>query len=111
MLCRRPALLCAALLRPAQVLCSTTCLLACLLSRQVLEMAGKMVAPGVTTDEIDKAVHKMIIEVGCPFLAARKCVRVVMDAVACRKLAPQAEGLARRRGLRLPATLPARSAQ
>ena len=27
-------------------------------------MAGKMVAPGVTTDEIDKAVHKMIIEAG-----------------------------------------------
>lgn len=27
-------------------------------------MAGKMVAPGVTTDEIDQAVHKMIIEAG-----------------------------------------------
>ncbi|KAL4445910.1 hypothetical protein ABPG77_009109 [Micractinium sp. CCAP 211/92] len=34
------------------------------LAAQVLEMAGKMVAPGVTTDEIDKAVHKMIIEAG-----------------------------------------------
>lgn len=31
---------------------------------QVLDMAGKMVALGVTTDEIDKAVHKMIIEAG-----------------------------------------------
>ncbi len=73
MLCRRPALLCTALLRPAQVLCSTTRLLACLLSRQVLEMAGKMVAPGVTTDEIDKAVHKMIIEVGCPSPSWKVC--------------------------------------
>lgn len=31
---------------------------------QVLDMAGKLVAPGVTTDEIDRAVHAMTIENG-----------------------------------------------
>ena len=31
---------------------------------QVLDMAGKMVAPGVTTDEIDRAVHQMVVEAG-----------------------------------------------
>lgn len=34
------------------------------LAAQVLEMAGGMVAPGVTTEEIDAAVHKMTIEAG-----------------------------------------------
>jgi len=31
---------------------------------EVLEMAGKMVRPGVKTDDIDKAVHQMVIERG-----------------------------------------------
>lgn len=31
---------------------------------EVLEMAGKMAKPGVTTDAIDKAVHQMIVERG-----------------------------------------------
>jgi len=37
---------------------------ACKLAAQVLQMAGKMVQPGVTTEEIDIAVHTMIIEAG-----------------------------------------------
>uniref|UniRef100_A0A0D6R9K2 Methionine aminopeptidase n=1 Tax=Araucaria cunninghamii TaxID=56994 RepID=A0A0D6R9K2_ARACU len=36
----------------------------CRLAAQVLEYAGTLVRPSVTTDEIDKAVHKMIIEAG-----------------------------------------------
>ncbi|GAX25653.1 methionyl aminopeptidase [Fistulifera solaris] len=32
------------------------------LARQVLDMAGRMVAPGITTDDIDQAVHEMIIK-------------------------------------------------
>jgi len=31
---------------------------------EVLEMAGQMVKPGVTTDSIDKAVHEMIVQGG-----------------------------------------------
>ncbi|KAJ3695877.1 hypothetical protein LUZ60_001254 [Juncus effusus] len=34
------------------------------LAAQVLQFAGTLVKPGVTTDEIDKAVHEMIIENG-----------------------------------------------
>ncbi|KAK9816808.1 hypothetical protein WJX72_005301 [[Myrmecia] bisecta] len=34
------------------------------LAAEVLNHAGTLVRPGVTTDEIDKAVHKMIIEAG-----------------------------------------------
>lgn len=34
------------------------------LAAEVLEFAGSLVRPGVTTDEIDKAVHKMCIERG-----------------------------------------------
>ena len=34
------------------------------LAARVLEYAGTLVKPGVTTDEIDKAVHKMIIDAG-----------------------------------------------
>ncbi|GIL60935.1 hypothetical protein Vafri_15742 [Volvox africanus] len=34
------------------------------LAARVLEFAGSLVRPGVTTDEIDKAVHNMIIENG-----------------------------------------------
>ncbi|KAL3731496.1 hypothetical protein ACJRO7_028386 [Eucalyptus globulus] len=37
---------------------------ACELAARVLDYAGKMVKPSVTTDEIDKAVHQMIIEAG-----------------------------------------------
>uniref|UniRef100_A0A453CRZ6 Methionine aminopeptidase n=9 Tax=Triticinae TaxID=1648030 RepID=A0A453CRZ6_AEGTS len=37
---------------------------ACELAARVLENAGKLVKPSVTTDEIDKAVHKMIIDAG-----------------------------------------------
>jgi len=35
------------------------------LARHVLDLAGRMVEPGVTTDEIDAAVHNEIIKV-CP---------------------------------------------
>ena len=31
----------------------------------VLETAGKMAKPGVTTDEIDRVVHEKCIELGC----------------------------------------------
>ncbi|GAX80185.1 hypothetical protein CEUSTIGMA_g7623.t1 [Chlamydomonas eustigma] len=34
------------------------------LAAQVLQYAGSIVKPGVTTDEIDRAVHKMIVENG-----------------------------------------------
>lgn len=37
---------------------------ACKLAAEVLNHAGTLVKPGVTTDEIDKAVHKMIIDAG-----------------------------------------------
>ncbi|KAK3141553.1 hypothetical protein QOZ80_4BG0335370 [Eleusine coracana subsp. coracana] len=37
---------------------------ACELAARVLEHAGTLVKPSVTTDEIDKAVHKMIIDAG-----------------------------------------------
>ncbi|KAK9845717.1 hypothetical protein WJX81_000402 [Elliptochloris bilobata] len=37
---------------------------ACKLAAQVLEYAGTLVQPGVTTDAIDKAVHQMIIDNG-----------------------------------------------
>jgi len=37
---------------------------ACELAARVLENAGKLVKPSVTTDEIDKAVHKMITDAG-----------------------------------------------
>jgi methionyl aminopeptidase len=36
----------------------------CQLAAQVLQHAGTLVKPGVTTDEIDRAVHKMIIDNG-----------------------------------------------
>ncbi|XXG74152.1 hypothetical protein AAC387_Pa07g2943 [Persea americana] len=37
---------------------------ACELAARVLDYAGTLVRPSVTTDEIDKAVHKMIIDAG-----------------------------------------------
>ncbi|KAJ8448222.1 hypothetical protein Cgig2_025146 [Carnegiea gigantea] len=37
---------------------------ACQLAARVLEYAGTLVTPSVTTDEIDKAVHQMIIDAG-----------------------------------------------
>ncbi|KAH0435040.1 hypothetical protein IEQ34_026695 [Dendrobium chrysotoxum] len=37
---------------------------ACELSARVLDFAGTMVRPSITTDEIDKAVHNMIIDAG-----------------------------------------------
>lgn len=37
---------------------------ACKLAAQVLEFAGTLAKPGVTTDSIDQAVHKMIIDAG-----------------------------------------------
>ncbi|KAH9771974.1 methionine aminopeptidase 1B [Citrus sinensis] len=37
---------------------------ACELAARVLDAAGKLVRPSVTTNEIDKAVHQMIIEAG-----------------------------------------------
>lgn len=36
----------------------------CDLAARVLTMAGNMVAPGVTTEEIDKAVHEMTVAEG-----------------------------------------------
>jgi len=38
---------------------------ACHLGREVLDLAGHMVRPGVTTDEIDVAVHEACLERGC----------------------------------------------
>lgn len=35
---------------------------ACKLGRQALDLAHKTVAPGVTTEEIDRVVHEFIIE-------------------------------------------------
>jgi methionyl aminopeptidase len=37
---------------------------ACKLAAQVLDHAGSLVAPGITTDAIDAAVHKMAIDAG-----------------------------------------------
>jgi len=37
---------------------------ACSLAKDVLEMAGNMLKPGITTNEIDLAVHEMIIKAG-----------------------------------------------
>jgi hypothetical protein len=37
---------------------------ACRLAAQVLDYAGTLVAPGVTTDTIDRAVHKMTTDAG-----------------------------------------------
>lgn len=37
---------------------------ACELAARVLDNAGKLVRPSVTTNEIDKAVHQMIIDAG-----------------------------------------------
>jgi methionyl aminopeptidase len=36
----------------------------CKLAAQVLQMAGAMVQPGVTTDAIDAAVHEMVVKAG-----------------------------------------------
>ncbi|KAJ3700217.1 hypothetical protein LUZ61_003922 [Rhynchospora tenuis] len=43
------------------------------LAAQVLEHAGTLVKPGITTDEIDKAVHQMIIENGAYPSPLRYC--------------------------------------
>lgn len=37
---------------------------ACKLAAQVLQHAGTLVKPGITTDEIDVAVHDMIVAAG-----------------------------------------------
>jgi len=37
---------------------------ACKIGREILDMAGQMVRPGITTEEIDRAVHEAIIERG-----------------------------------------------
>lgn len=34
----------------------------CRLAREVLDVAGHMVKPGITTDEIDQAVHRACLE-------------------------------------------------
>ena len=39
--------------------------LACKLGREVLDIAGSLVRPGITTDEIDYAVHHACLERGC----------------------------------------------
>ena len=38
---------------------------ACKMGREVLDIAGKALRPGVTTDEIDRVVHEASIERGC----------------------------------------------
>jgi len=38
---------------------------ACLMGREVLDVAGKALRPGVTTDEIDRIVHEACIERDC----------------------------------------------
>eukprot|EP00521_Asterionellopsis_glacialis_P006641 CAMPEP_0195284048 /NCGR_PEP_ID=MMETSP0707-20130614/2397_1 /TAXON_ID=33640 /ORGANISM="Asterionellopsis glacialis, Strain CCMP134" /LENGTH=409 /DNA_ID=CAMNT_0040343343 /DNA_START=79 /DNA_END=1308 /DNA_ORIENTATION=+ len=38
---------------------------ACKMGREVLDLAGKALRPGVTTDEIDRVVHEASIERGC----------------------------------------------
>ena len=38
---------------------------ACELGREVLDIAGKLVKVGITTEEIDKQVHKACIERNC----------------------------------------------
>lgn len=40
----------------------------CRLAREVLDIAGHEIKPGVTTDHIDKVVHQACMErnVGCP---------------------------------------------
>lgn len=35
---------------------------ACKLAREILDAAHKIIAPGITTDEIDKLVHELAIE-------------------------------------------------
>jgi methionyl aminopeptidase len=37
---------------------------ACTLAAEILNMAGEMVKPGVTTEEIDRAVHKAAVDAG-----------------------------------------------
>lgn len=37
----------------------------CKLGREVLDLAGRAVRPGITTDEIDRIVHEACIERGC----------------------------------------------
>ena len=37
----------------------------CRLGREVLDLAGKMIRPGVTTDEIDRVVHEACVERKC----------------------------------------------
>eukprot|EP01090_Pellita_catalonica_P014964 TRINITY_DN392_c0_g1_i1.p1 TRINITY_DN392_c0_g1~~TRINITY_DN392_c0_g1_i1.p1 ORF type:complete len:413 (-),score=60.06 TRINITY_DN392_c0_g1_i1:44-1249(-) len=37
---------------------------ACILGRKILDLAGTMIQPGITTDAIDKACHKAIIKAG-----------------------------------------------
>jgi methionyl aminopeptidase len=34
------------------------------ISRQALDLAGSMIRPGITTDEIDRAVHDFIVSKG-----------------------------------------------
>jgi methionyl aminopeptidase len=36
----------------------------CKLAAQVLQAAGQLVRPGITTDEIDAAVHQMVVDAG-----------------------------------------------
>ena len=38
---------------------------ACKMGREVLDVAGKALRPGVTTDEIDRIVHEACIERDC----------------------------------------------
>lgn len=52
-------LLCAAVLQGVERMRAS-----CKLAAQVLQHAGTLVKPGVTTDEIDQAVHDMIVAAG-----------------------------------------------
>lgn len=52
------------------------------LARHVLDMAGRAVVPGVTTDEIDRLVHEEIVKVSLFFLCGKNLGPCFVIAVA-----------------------------
>jgi len=50
---------------PAELDCENGLRHACAMGREVLDIAGKALKPGVTTDEIDRIVHEACIERDC----------------------------------------------
>lgn len=51
------------------------------LAREVLDLAGRAVAPGVTTDEIDTIVHEAVVKVRLPSrrFAANRCMFLTLS--------------------------------